>query len=185
METATVARDPSATLRNVEIKARVAGEEGFERRIALAKQLTGTDGVLIVQRDVFFNVSSGRLKLRYLTHKKSELISYDRPDVAGPKLSQYELLELDEPERLERILASTVGVRGRVTKRRHLFLHDQTRIHLDAVDGLGHYLEFETVLRPEQSSEDGQRIVDMMMARFEITPDDLVTGAYMDQLSSK
>ncbi|XP_050100135.1 uncharacterized protein LOC126580873 [Anopheles aquasalis] len=185
METATAGKDSNTTLRNVEIKARLAGEEEFERRITIAKQLTGTDGELILQNDVFFNVSSRRLKLRYLTHKKSELISYDRPDVAGPKLSQYELLELDDPERLERMLASTVGVRGRVTKRRHLFLHGQTRIHLDAVDGLGHYLEFETVLRPEQSSEEGQRIVDTMMARFEITPDDLVTGAYMDQLSDK
>uniref|UniRef100_A0A2M4C1P9 Putative adenylyl cyclase n=1 Tax=Anopheles marajoara TaxID=58244 RepID=A0A2M4C1P9_9DIPT len=185
METVTAAKDPDLTLRNVEIKARLDGEGGFERRIAIAKQLTGTDGELILQNDVFFNVSNGRLKLRYLTHKKSELISYDRPDVAGPKLSQYELLELDDPERLERMLASTVGVRGRVTKRRHLFLHEQTRIHLDAVDGLGHYLEFETVLRPEQSSEEGQRIVDTMMARFEITADDLVTGAYMDQLSGK
>lgn len=57
--------------RNIEIKARISSEEEFERRIAIAKELTGTDGQTIPQRDVFFNATNGRLKLRFLQVKKT------------------------------------------------------------------------------------------------------------------
>lgn len=52
------------TKRNIEIKARIHDEESFEKRISIAKNLTKIDGVILNQHDVFFNVSSGRLKLR-------------------------------------------------------------------------------------------------------------------------
>ncbi|XP_053678682.1 uncharacterized protein LOC128729058 [Anopheles nili] len=168
--------------RNIELKAKVNGEEDFEHRLAIAKKLTGGTGTLINQKDVFFNVSKGRLKLRYLTDKKSELISYDRPDVAGPKLSVFSIMNVDDPQLLEKMLAETVGVRGRVIKKRWLFLQDQTRIHLDIVESLGHFLEFEVMLRSDQSIEEGQEIVAQMKRTFEISEDDLIHGAYIDQL---
>ncbi|XP_052899719.1 uncharacterized protein LOC128306306 [Anopheles moucheti] len=169
-------------LRNVELKAKIHGEDEFARRVTIAKKLTGTDGTVITQSDVFFNASQGRLKLRYLTHKKSELISYDRPDVAGPKLSLYSKMDIDEPKCLEQILSETVGIRGKLDKKRLLFLHGQTRIHLDAVTSLGHFLEFEVVLKPEQTIEEGQVVVAEMKRLFEISDEDLMTGAYIDQL---
>ncbi|XP_035903401.1 uncharacterized protein LOC118508051 [Anopheles stephensi] len=172
----------SDKLRNIELKAKIADEDAFAHRVSIAKQLTGTDGVVIVQKDVFFKASQGRLKLRYLTEKKSELISYDRPDVAGPKLSLYSKLDVDQPELLEQILAETVGVRGTVAKKRLLFLAGQTRIHLDVVEGLGHFLEFEVVLTPDQTIEDGQTVVAEMKRLFEIADEDLMSGAYIDKL---
>uniref|UniRef100_A0A182MDM1 CYTH domain-containing protein n=1 Tax=Anopheles culicifacies TaxID=139723 RepID=A0A182MDM1_9DIPT len=175
-------RGTADKLRNVELKAKIHGEDAFAHRVAIAKKLTGTDGTVITQNDVFFNASKGRLKLRYLTHKKSELISYDRPDVTGPKLSLYSKMDIDEPECLEQILSETIGVRGKLDKKRLLFLHDQTRIHLDAVASLGHFLEFEVVLRPEQTIEEGQAVVAEMKRLFEISDEDLMTGAYIDQL---
>lgn len=52
--------------RNVEIKAKLADEKEFAEKVEIAKQLTGvTEATIIVQHDVFFNVPSGRLKLRY------------------------------------------------------------------------------------------------------------------------
>lgn len=53
--------------RNIEIKARIQNEAEYERRVNIAKELTNTNGEIIPQRDVFFNVTNGRLKLRYLT----------------------------------------------------------------------------------------------------------------------
>lgn len=114
--------------------------------------------------------------------KKSELIQYFRPDVGGPKLSTYHKLDLDEPKLMETILAESVGIKGEVKKLRHLFLLEQTRIHLDDVEGLGYFLEFEVVLRPEQSVEDGTEIANAMMKKFEIEDKDLIQGAYMDKL---
>lgn len=114
--------------------------------------------------------------------KKSELIQYFRPDQGGPKLSTYHKIDLDEPELMEKILAESIGIRGEVRKTRHLFMHDQTRIHLDDVEGLGYFLEFEVVLRSEQSLEDGTAIANELMKVFEIEEKDLIEGAYMDKL---
>lgn len=57
--------------RNVEIKAQLAGgADGFQRRVDIARRLTGSEGELIRQRDVFFRAEKGRLKLRYLEVSK-------------------------------------------------------------------------------------------------------------------
>lgn len=50
--------------RNIEIKARLAGDAAYEKRVATAKKLTNTDGIILNQRDVFYKVANGRLKLR-------------------------------------------------------------------------------------------------------------------------
>lgn len=50
--------------RNIEIKARIGSDEEFHKRVEIAKKLTNTDGQILKQRDVFYNVSAGRLKLR-------------------------------------------------------------------------------------------------------------------------
>jgi adenylate cyclase class IV len=50
--------------RNVEIKARVSDLSAVIKKAA---ELSGDkDGAVIKQRDTFFNVPNGRLKLRYL-----------------------------------------------------------------------------------------------------------------------
>lgn len=50
--------------RNIEIKARISDAEEFQKRICIAKRLTNNDGQILKQRDVFYKVSNGRLKLR-------------------------------------------------------------------------------------------------------------------------
>lgn len=52
--------------RNIEIKARFANADEYERRVNIAKELTQTTGEIINQHDVFYNVPNGRLKLRYV-----------------------------------------------------------------------------------------------------------------------
>lgn len=110
------------------------------------------------------------------------LVQYARPDVSGPKLSEFDVLAVDEPEKLDRMLSKSLGVLGEIKKSRYLFLSDQTRIHLDKVDNLGTFLEFEVCLRPEQTVDDGTQIANDLMKLFEIEESDLMTGAYMDEL---
>lgn len=110
------------------------------------------------------------------------LVQYDRPDISGPKLSEFDVLDVTEPEKLNRMLTNGLGVLGEVKKTRYLFLHEQTRIHLDKVEDLGTFLEFEVCLRPEQTIEDGTKITNNLIKLFEIEDSDLLTGAYMDEL---
>ncbi|KAJ6637594.1 hypothetical protein Bhyg_10325 [Pseudolycoriella hygida] len=169
------------TLRNIEIKARICDNKEFDRKIEIAKNLT-TNYTVIKQRDVFFNVTSGRLKLRFLEDKKSQLIQYQRPDSEGPKLSEFLILQTDEPEKLHQMLAASIGVKGEVIKTRHLFIYNQTRIHLDDVKNLGTFIEFEVCLQPEQTIEIGTEIANEMINIFGIRKNDMVQGAYLDEL---
>lgn len=113
------------------------------------------------------------------------LVQYSRPDVSGPKLSEFNVLDVDNPKLLHKMLAASLGILGEVKKERFLFLHDQTRIHLDKVEGLGTFLEFEVCLRPEQTVEEGTNIANELINVFDIKPEDLMTGAYMDELLNK
>ena len=173
--------------RNIEIKARVGSDEEFQRRLEIAKKLTNSSsGQLLVQRDVFFNTKDGRFKLRYVQPpNKSQLVYYKRPDVAGPKLTKYSQTEVDNPEVLEKILSRTNGVRGELGKERHLFIYDRTRIHLDKVENLGNFVEFEVCLRPDETIEEGRDVAVKLMKEFDIKNEDLMQNAYFDELNKK
>lgn len=110
------------------------------------------------------------------------LVQYSRPDIAGPKLSEFSILDVNEPLKLNQMLESSLGILGEVKKRRFLFLHEQTRIHLDRVDGLGTFLEFEVCLKPEETIEHGTNIANKLRKIFEIDDGDLLTNAYMDEI---
>lgn len=74
---------------------------------------------------------------------------------------------------------------GIVKKTRTLYLAGQTRIHIDQVEGLGDFLEFEVVLRENQSEDDGKHIANHLLADFGIDARDLHAEAYVDLLTVK
>ena len=164
---------------NIEIKAHVHDFEEIRRR---AEKLSHTPVEVIPQVDTFFNTSHGRLKLRILTEDKGQLIYYVRPDQEGPKRSDYHLSLTSDPENLQRVLELAYGIRGVVRKTRYLYIVDQTRVHLDDVEGLGQFMELEVVMREDQSDAEGQLIAEGLMAALGVARNDLLEGAYMDLL---
>src|ERR1700730_4675392 len=119
---------------NVEIKARVTDPKAMRSRV---EALGTTAPEELVQIDTFYNVPTGRLKLREFADGAGELIYYDRPDAVGPTVSNYLRAPSSDPSSLRDVLGRALGVRATVTKRREVFLIGQTRIHLDEVEGLG------------------------------------------------
>jgi predicted adenylyl cyclase CyaB len=164
---------------NIEIKARVCD---FESLQASAAQLSGTPCQTISQEDTFFNVPQGRLKLREISPRHGQLIYYQRQDISGPKHSEYQIYETDNPAGLKIILAKAYGIRGVVTKIRYLYMAGQTRIHLDDVKGLGKFIELEVVLQPGQTDSEGQAIAESLMYKLGIEDKDLINSAYMDMI---
>lgn len=75
----------------------------------------------------------------------AELIFYKRPNVLGPKLSNYDKMTLHSNvgDSLVHILSQSIGVLGIVKKVRELYIVGQTRVHIDQVDGLGNFIELE------------------------------------------
>ena len=164
---------------NVEIKARV---RDFAALNARARHLADAPVQVIPQLDTFFVTEKGRLKLRELDSGTAQLIYYERPDQDGPKRSDYSIFETRDPAALRSVLEKALGIRGRVEKVRHLYMVGQTRVHLDEVKGLGHFLELEVVLRPGQSDGEGHRIAEELISQLGIERRDLLESAYMDLL---
>jgi predicted adenylyl cyclase CyaB len=162
---------------NIEIKARLRDPD---RTARLVEELASLPPEIIEQEDTFFHTPAGRLKLRVLGADRGELIHYDRPDSEGPKSSKYEIFRTADPQRLHDVLAQALGIRGVVRKTRRLFLVGQTRIHLDAVEGLGDFLELEVVLGEGQDPVEGMRIAEDLMKQLGIEKGDLVKRAYID-----
>ena len=167
---------------NVEIKARI---DSVEALLPLARALSdGDPPQLIHQDDSFFDAPHGRLKLRVFGDGSGELIHYHRSDEDGPKRSDYVLAPAPEPESLRAALTRAMGLLGRVRKDRILLLVGPTRIHLDRVEGLGDFLELEVMLQGDQTEAEGTAIAHDLMARLQIAPSQLVSGAYLDLLRS-
>lgn len=172
---------PESLAINIEIKARVAD---FEHLRETVEAVSDTEVEVLDQEDIFYAAPAGRLKLRILGERAGELIHYQRADSAEPRASRYRIAPTTAPRVLEAILRDVLPVLGSVLKRRLLYHLGQTRIHLDQVDQLGKFVEFEVVLGPGQSEEQGITIAHELMNRLGISPDHIVPKAYIDLLNA-
>lgn len=166
---------------NIEIKARA---NDLYQQQQIARQLSGQSRpTLLEQEDTFFAAPNGRLKLRVLGPKRAELIFYQRADQAGPRPSHYRIARTTDPQSLKDVLTAALPVIGVVRKRRMLYRVGQTRIHLDEVEGLGQFIELEYVLAPDEDPRLGQQVVEELMAKLGVRPEDLTPQAYLDLLT--
>ncbi|MEO6409204.1 MAG: class IV adenylate cyclase [Burkholderiaceae bacterium] len=168
--------------RNVEIKARIASVDAL---LPIAAALASEGPFEIRQDDTFFRCAAGRLKLRDFLDGSGELIFYRRADQTGPKESYYLRSATSTPAILRDSLALAYGQAGRVVKHRTLFLVGRTRVHLDRVEGLGHFLELEVVLTADEPTQAGVREAAGLMLRLGIEAGQLVDAAYVDLLGAR
>ncbi|MBN1182402.1 MAG: class IV adenylate cyclase [Bacteroidales bacterium] len=167
--------------RNIEIKARIS-----DIRFCLdkARNLSGDDPEIIKQEDTFFKCERGRLKLRILSPEYGELILYNRTNYTGPKTSEYYISPSTSPHHLLNVLTKAYGIHGKVNKIRRLFIVGRSRIHVDQVDNLGNFLEFEVVMNANEKTIDGEKEAYRLMNTFNIKPGDLISGAYIDLIKN-
>ena len=167
--------------RNIEIKAHIPGVAAVLERAAAFADEGPTE---IKQDDTFFECRAGRLKLRTFANGTGELIFYRRSDEHGPKESFYVRTPTAAPDSLRETLSLAYGVVGRVRKHRTLFIAGRTRIHLDVVENLGHFLELEVVLRENEPTDAGVREAHELMQRLGVEPSQLIDRAYVDLLAA-
>lgn len=168
--------------RNIEIKAYIDDIDMLESQVAKIADRGPSE---IFQDDTFFQCDTGRLKLRVFSETHGELIFYRRDQQAGPKESFYVRSQTGEPETLRETLALAYGVVGRVVKQRTLYLVDRTRIHLDRVEALGHFLELEVVLSSDEPAQVGVEIAHRLLSQLGIESAALIEDAYVDLIERK
>lgn len=169
--------------RMVELKARV-GDHTFLRQslVALGAEHVGT----FQQKDSYFKVPEGRLKLREVEDTGvAELIYYEREDVAGPKSDDAFLLRVQEPEELKKVLKKILAPLIVVEKVREIYVYEGTQIHLDTVKGLGKFVEFErqTGDDPKIVEKDRQNLHELM-EKLRIDPTGLESLSYSDLIQT-
>jgi predicted adenylyl cyclase CyaB len=168
--------------RNVEIKAILDDPEAVRERI---EALADEGPIVIEQEDTFFHSPKGRLKIRKFGTGEGELIYYERPDRAEPVESKYVISRTTDPGGLERLLGRLFDLRGRIEKKRLLYLTGNTRIHLDEVEGLGSFVELEVVLAPDEPVEGAEKWAKELMTTLGIEADRLIEKAYIDILEER
>lgn len=175
--------------RNLELKVEAGADALTAIRTVLTDQETDPVGVQD-QEDIYFTAPEGRLKLRTIrsddAERRSELVAYQRGDIDGSRWSSYRILPMaaDQGALLITMLELVMPVWVRVRKRREIFLIGATRIHLDTVDGLGEFVELETVIS-DQSQADAEREHHEVIAMLRLRRFPAVAGSYSALLADK
>jgi len=145
--------------RNLELKFRHAALDEVKRR---AGTLGGVLHARLSQEDQVFATEDGaRLKLRRevqhlpdgQARHRAELVRYVRENAAAARVSVYEREPVADPDTRLAELAARHGLDATVRKGREVVLIGRTRLHLDAVAGLGTFVELELVLRDGETPE--------------------------------
>jgi len=163
--------------RNIEIKAKLYDWFGIYSK---ACRIATKSVINISQKDVYYAVPKGRLKLRIENDENAELIFYERTNEAGPKLSNYRRVPVDNRILLNNLLEDTFGIRCIVEKNRTVIFSNDTRIHMDKVDGLGDYLELEVLIPENGDMTDADRRARELMDILGVGKDHLVAFSYVD-----
>src|SRR5579862_5288787 len=103
--------------RNVELKAR---DSTPARSLEVCAALGAEDRGGIWQRDTYFHVAHGGLKLREEVPGQFHLIQFERANEPQQRESRYRIVIVDDGPTLRVALDVAIGIRAVVTKRRHL-----------------------------------------------------------------
>jgi len=169
-------------MKNIEIKVKV---NSFDNIIKSLEELGASYKGRIKQVDTYYNCQSGRLKIREINNKQAELIYYQRPNKKSSKISQYGLIRLDTKmlPNYKNIFKKSLGEKVIVKKIRKLWIYQNTRIHLDRVQGLGNFIELETVINGHdyrKLQRKHQKIIEaLQLMRFKVQSksySDLILG---------
>ena len=113
------------------------------------------------------------------------MIRYERPNRAVARSSLYTIETVDHPYTTLLALTGLHGVLCVVRKSRELYGWNNVRIHLDEVEGLGSFIEFEGVVWSDADEHVSLHRVDRLVAEFGINPSDQIGVSYSDLLLNK
>ena len=167
---------------NIEFKAKAADINGLEEKLqSLQPKFIGEDH----QKDTYYNVQEGRLKLRE-GNIENALIWYQREDIGGAKQSDILLYKHAPDDALKKILLKLHGIKIVVDKIRKIYFVDNVKFHFDRVDELGTFIEVEAIdSKGEIGIEKLKEQCDFYINFFEIKQYDFMKESYSDMLFQK
>ncbi|MFA7227698.1 MAG: class IV adenylate cyclase [Melioribacteraceae bacterium] len=162
---------------NLELKIQV---DSHAEIISKLKKIGAEDKGMLIQKDIYYKVKNGLLKLR-VENKTYTLIKYLR-DEKGKRWSNYELLRLDG-KNPEKYISEIFDIAVVVEKKRRFYLYKNTRVHLDSVKNLGGFLELETLLVGNKN--DAQKRFDEMVRLLDLDLRRQIRSSYKDLMMKR
>lgn len=162
-------------MQNIEFKAELRNMEAARRQCAV---LGGKHVANLDQIDTYFKLTTGRLKRRVTTGRPTEWIVYDRRDVVHPRLSSFTILT----EKQARVRWGSMSLKPwlSVVKRRELWMLNYVRIHLDEVEHLGNFIEFEAKVSKRHDARQCRIAVDHLREAFGPVLGEAIGASYCD-----
>jgi len=173
-------------MKNVEFKAELRDVTLAE---AIVRKLGGRFVMTMRQTDTYYRVVRGRLKKRETEilnpagtpADPPEVIFYERPDALKPKVSEFTIFTETEAE--ARFGQAPLPIWLVVTKVRRLFMLGPTRIHLDDVDGLGRFVEFESMVSSNNPEPEAMKHNVMLREALTHVLGEPLAASYSDMLA--
>jgi predicted adenylyl cyclase CyaB len=167
---------------NFEFKAKAKDLNKLEQKLnELNPLFKGEDH----QVDTYYNVTTGRLKLRE-GKIENALIHYERTNTPGAKQSNIILYKHQPEQSLKDILFKLFGVKVIVDKWRRIYFIDNVKFHFDTVKELGTFIEVEAI--DETGETDIEKLkeqCDKYFSFFGFDESDYVGLSYSDLLMEK
>lgn len=136
---------------------------------------------ILVQKDTYYKVDKGLLKLR-IDGDKTELIYYNRNEKNAKRWSEYYTLQISD-QKPEQFFAHLYKIEVVVKKRRKLYMYKNTRIHLDTVQGLGTFVELESMVKTTRTA--AEKEFKFVVENLHLPVEKELRKSYRDLLLSK
>ena len=165
--------------KNFEIKCRI-------RNLSEIKKILVSDRSykysIEKQKDIYYKVKSGRLKLRIINEKNSDLIYYNRKEKNRERVSNFVISSTINFKELNFIMTKQFEVMVIVNKKREIFVKDNIRIHLDTVNKLGNFLEIEIMFKDLNKAK---KMMSELKDMLNLNTKDFIKSSYSDLLINK
>lgn len=164
--------------KNLEIKVEL---KSHKETINILKKNKIQLSETIIQKDIYYKVEKGILKLRQEKGTQT-LIYYDRNEKSKNRWSDYHLLEINQ-EDANSYFKRFLKILTIVDKKRELYLFNDTRIHLDYVKHLGYFLELET--KVVKGLKDAEKRFNHLLDLLQLRDKNELRMSYKDLLMAK
>jgi len=167
-------------MQNIEFKAELRDPQAAR---AQCEVIGATRMGVLNQTDTYFKMPDGRLKRREAEGEPIEWIFYHRENRLQPRLSNYAILTDAQARRRwgTESLREWIVVR----KQRELWMKENVRIHLDHVDRLGWFLEFEAIVDAKHDAAQCRKAVASLRAQFEPALGEPISVSYADLIAQE
>ncbi len=133
------------------------------------------------QKDIYYSVKKGRLKLRDNNFNGKQLIYYERLNTSKARSCYYDKIDITPlAQNIATLLKNALGIKTIVQKHRITFQTEYALINIDNLSPIGNFVEIEVSVDKTKSIIKAKSIADELKHILEIQLSDIVSFSYSD-----